>query len=301
MPLPQILERFQRLPADPREEEVCARSRLELRFTLELNRTRMFVPAQEPPWRVIRAFQNPQRQAVVHLHNVSGGILAGDSLHLSVEAGMGTRVQVTSVGATRIYRQRPGRETARMVTSICVGDGALLEYLPDMLIPFAGSRFSQSTAISLGSNAGFIGWETLAAGRIAGGEEFGFDFYGSESSVSADARPIAMERYSIRPSSRDPRSAARWGRFRYSSTMYICHTGVERSRWMSLESQLNDHAFERTRHASRWGVSTLIAGGLVIRGMALEAHQITAGLFSFWEMAKQEIWGEPATPPRKIN
>ena len=69
----------------------------------------MFVPVQEPPWRAIRAFPNPQHQAVVHLHNVSGGILSGDSLCLSIEAGPSTRVQVTSVGATRIYRQRAGR------------------------------------------------------------------------------------------------------------------------------------------------------------------------------------------------
>ena len=42
---------------------------------------------------------------------------------------LSTRVQVTSVGATRIYRQRAGRATARLSTSIRVGDGAMLEYL----------------------------------------------------------------------------------------------------------------------------------------------------------------------------
>src|SRR6266566_4187571 len=81
-------------------------SLLDLRFSLENDSTRMRVFRQDPPWRAIRAFQNPQRQAVVHLHNVSGGILAGDLLDLSLEAGKATRVQVTSVGATRIYRRR---------------------------------------------------------------------------------------------------------------------------------------------------------------------------------------------------
>jgi urease accessory protein len=276
-------------------------SRLELRFTLDGSRTRMFVPAQEPPWRAIRAFQNPQRQAVVHLHNVSGGVLSGDSLRLSIEAGTSTRVQVTSVGATRIYRQRPGRAVARLFASIRVDDGAMLEYLPDVIIPFSGSRFSQSTAVSLGPNAGFIGWETVAAGRIASGEEFGFDFFHSECSVCSGTRPLALERYSLTPSTRDPRSIARWGRFRYLATLYICHTGVAQPRWIGLESRLNDLAFLQTCHATRWGVSTLIAGGLVVRGLALEAHQVTAGLHTFWDLAKQELWGEAAIPPRKIN
>ena len=55
---------------------------------------------------------NAQRQAVVPLHNVSGGVLAGDSLRLSIDAGSSTLVQVTSVGATRVYRHRAGRRTA---------------------------------------------------------------------------------------------------------------------------------------------------------------------------------------------
>jgi urease accessory protein len=274
---------------------------MELKFTLDGTCTRMFVPVQEPPWRAVRAFQNPQRQAVVHLHNVSGGILSGDSLHLSIEAGTSTRVQVTSVGATRIYRQRSGGAMARLFTSIRVGDGAMLEYLPDAVIPFSGSRFSQSTAVSLGPNAGFIGWETLAAGRIASGEVFGFDFFHTEWSVCSDTRPLALERYSLTPAARDPRSIARWGRFRYSATLYICHTGVAQPRWIDLESRLNDLAFRQTSHASRWGVSTLVAGGLVIRGLALEAHQITTVLYTFWDLAKQELWGEHAIPPRKIN
>lgn len=261
----------------------------------------MFVAAQEPPWRAIRAFPNAQRQAVVHLHNVSGGILSGDSLCLSIEAGPATRVQITSVGATRIYRQRAGSATARLSTSIRVGDGAMLEYLPDVVIPFSGSRFSQSMAVLLGANAGLVAWETLAAGRIAGGEEFAFDFLHSECSVSSGARPLALERYSLTPSARDPRSAARWGRFRYSATLYICHTGVVPSRWLELESRLNDLAFRETCHQSRWGVSALAAGGLVIRGLALEAHHITTGLYTFWDLAKQELWGERAIPPRKIN
>lgn len=278
-----------------------AASRLRLTFTQAGGLTRLFVRTQEPPWRAIRAFHNRQHEAVVHLHNVSGGILSGDSLHLSIEAGPAARVQITSVGATRIYRHRPGRATAHLSTSIQVADDALLEYLPDAVIPFAGSRFSQSTAVSLGRSAGFIGWEILAAGRVAGGEEFAFDSFRSECEIRCGTRPLALERYTLAPSVRDPRSAARWGRFRYSATLYVCHTGVAPPRWIELESRLNELAFGRTSHAERWGVTTLIAGGIVIRGLALEAHQVAAGLNAFWGHAKQDLWGEPAIAPRKIN
>ncbi len=278
-----------------------APSLLELRFTPDGAFTRMLVLTQQPPWRAIRAFPNSQQQALVHLHNVSGGVLAGDSLRISIDAAPGARVQVTSVGATRIYRHRPDRPAARLSTSIRVREGAMLENLPDVVIPFAGSRFSQSTTVSLGRNAGFIGWETIAAGRIASGEIFGFDFLHSELNVHSEIRPLALERWSLTPSARPSESVARWGRFHYTTALYVCHTGLAETRWLDLEGRLSRLAMETSSQSARWGVSALVANGLVVRGLALEAHQITTGLQTFWDRAKQDIWGEAAVPPRKIN
>ena len=295
-----VLKRSPRLAGHMPDRGDCVPNLLDLRFIPDGTSTRMFVLTQQPPWRAIRAFQNSLGQALVHLHNVSGGILSGDSRHLAIAAAPGARVQVTSVGATRVYRHRPGRAVARLSTAIQVGEDAMVEYLPEAVIPFASSRFSQATTVSLGRNAGFIGWESIAAGRIAGGEEFAFDFLHSELCVRSDVRPLAIERWSLTPSTGAPRSAARWGRFRYTASLYVCHTGVAQPRWLDLESCLNRLATAHTSQSARWGVSTLIANGLVVRGMALEAHQITAGLRTFWEHAKQEIWGEPAVPPRKI-
>lgn len=276
-------------------------SRLKLSFAREGDCTRMLVLEQEPPWRAVRAFRNARDEALVHLHNVSGGVLGGDSLDLSIDAALSSRVQVTSVGATRIYRRRRDRPAASLCTAIRIGDGALLEYVPDAIIPFAGSRFSQSTSVSLARNAGFIGWETIAAGRIASGEVFAFDFFYSECMIRSETRPLALERYRLIPADRDPRSPARWGRFRYTTTLYVCHTGVPQQRWRDLEWRLNELAMNRNSASERWGVSTLVANGLVVRGLAVEAHEIAAGLNTFWTHSKQEIWSEPAIPPRKIN
>jgi urease accessory protein len=283
----------------PRANESARR--LHLQFVPDGGRTRMSIGLQDQPWRVIRAFPNPLGQAVVHLHNVSGGVLSGDSLDLRIDAEPSSRVQITTAGATRIYRRRPGQEAARISTSIRIDAGAFLEYLPDATIPFSGSNFSQSTAIFLGPGAGYIGWDIIAAGRIARGERFQFDRFHSEYAIHCAARPLALERYVLEPSIRNAASAARWGKFCYTSTLYVCHTGVADSKWAAVEARLNDFAYARTTPDERWGVSALISGGLVVRGLASEAYRIPDGLNAFWALAKQEVWGEPAIPPRKIN
>ena len=89
---------------------------LALDFSLRDGRTAMRVVRQEPPWRALRAFSNAAGEALVHLHNVSGGVLGGDQLRLEVALAAGTQAQITTVGATRVQRHRTGEQDANQTT-----------------------------------------------------------------------------------------------------------------------------------------------------------------------------------------
>lgn len=93
------------------------------------------VGEQTPPLRMIRAFALADGAALAHLHNVSGGVLGGDRLRVNLTVQPRAQAQVTTAGATRVYRHRRGYPDAEQTTTIDVGEGALLEYLPDVLIP----------------------------------------------------------------------------------------------------------------------------------------------------------------------
>jgi len=69
--------------------------------------TVLTVCEQHPPLKVVRAFHLEDGGCLVHLHNLSGGVLGGDCLELKVEVGPEAIVQLTSTGATRLYRSRP--------------------------------------------------------------------------------------------------------------------------------------------------------------------------------------------------
>ena len=75
--------------------------------------------------------------------------LGGDTLHIAVDVGPQAYVQLTSTSATRLYRSSPNMPIAMQSSEIHVQETALLEYLPDPLIPFAGSRYKQQTRITL--------------------------------------------------------------------------------------------------------------------------------------------------------
>jgi urease accessory protein len=237
---------------------------------------------------------------LVHLHNVSGGIVGGDGLSFEVAVGQRAQAQITAIGATRIYRCKRASWPASQTTKLTIEKDALLEFLPDIVIPFKGSRFSQKTEVYLQDGGGLIWWETLSAGRISSGEVFAFDELALDASIYSKETPIAFERYSLCPSRSDLSSPARFGKYFYSTTMYICRVDEERGKWRALEDELNLLGMELTESGAKWGASSLIKDGVVVRGMARTAQEVSEGLWKMWKTGKERIWGRPALLPRKI-
>jgi urease accessory protein len=257
---------------------------------------------QESPLKVVRAFTLDDGSALAHLHNVSGGLLGGDRLALSVRVGAGASVQLTTAGATRVYRPREEAHTVTQLNEISVGENALLEYVPDAIIPFAGARYSQRTTIQLGSGAGLFWWEILAPGREARGEIFEYERVEMKADLVALGRPIAAERVCLEPRRRNISDLARLGPYRYWGTFYVCRVGLSAQTWLAAEQRLRDVAASLTRSGEMlFGVSALVAHGLVIRCLARRGRGVMDALHSLWNAAKLFLYDREAVPPRKVN
>jgi urease accessory protein len=297
-----VLHSFAGVGVDaPRPYRDAAVHQLKARLALEFagRPTRLRVRQQDPPWKVVRAFPDAGGGVLVHLHNVSGGVLGGDQLSLEISAAAGSRVQITSTGATRLYRQRVGGEDSLQSVSIEIGDGAMLEYLPDPLIPFAGSQHVQRTRVSLGQEAMLFWWETIAPGRRAAGERFAFDRLRIATSVDVADRPAVREAFVMEPARRSPGSVARMGRFEYLATFYAMAEGVAADRWCELENMLNER-LSIERRDEWWGASTLANSGVVVRGLTCSPRGIAAILAEVWGIARLFLTGENAMAPRKV-
>jgi urease accessory protein len=261
----------------------------------------MFVDAQQPPWRVVRAFAQDNGSALVHLHNVSGGVLSGDHLSLSVDLGRASAALVTNTGATRLYRHRAGLPDSEQHSTIRVGEGALLEYLPDPLIPFAGSRHLQRTSVSLAAKATLLWWEVLAPGRQAMGETFAFDRLRLQTEVRSPSRPLLLEKMLLEPAVRPLPSLARMGTYSYAANFYAFSVGLPSSKWSELEGGIQELCSARSRPGVMiWGTSTLAADGIAVRGLSVSARELPATLAAIWKVTKRFLTGEDAVLPRKV-
>ena len=245
------------------------------------SRTVLASAEQRAPLAVVRAFALDGGGALVHLHNLSGGVLGGDRLRLELEVGPGAWAQVTTTGATRVYRTLPSAETPIETRVARVASGGLLEYLPDPLIPFAGVRYRQETRIDLEPEAGLFWWETVAPGRAARGEIFGYERLDLRLEIRAGGRLAAMERARLEPRQRPLDSPARLGPYRYFATFYAWGRKVARSR--SAAGGACRRAFGRRRcglgreHARRRGPGCARAGAPGARSSARVVRALARG------------------------
>jgi len=279
-----------------------ASARLHLSFESSTNgETVVRVKQQQPPWRVVRGFRAPSGEMLAHLHNLSGGILDTDSLHCQVDVAPQAQAQVTSTGATRVYRSRTIDRIASQHMLARVAAGGYLEFLPDQLIPFAGSRFEQTLRAELGDGASLICWDRIAPGREASGEVFHFESLASNFELLVNEEPVALERWALTPALQRLDSIARLGPFHHFASCYVCRAGEPASYWRSFESQMKIVAGRFSGPEILWGVTSLRAHGVVIRGVAMSGRTLASGLVEMWKAAKWSLCGRVATLPRKVH
>lgn len=258
--------------------------------------------AQEPPLRIVRPFALEDGSVLVHLHNVSGGLLGGDRLMTSVNVGAGASLQLTTTGATRVYRSKQDDAATLQVNRFTVSRDALLEYVPDAIIPFAGSKFRQETSVDLEKGGGLLWWEILAPGRSARSELFEYDSVELKTDLKADGQMIAADNVKIEPKRSDISSVARLGRYRYWTAFYIVRVGLDAGFWPTAEQRVREVIGRFCRSSEElWGVSTLAAHGLVVRGLTRSGANLLSNLRAIWFEAKLLLYGREAIPPRKIN
>lgn len=111
--------------------------------------------------------------AYMYVISPSGGVLQGDTYRMEVSLDNGAHAHLTTQGATRVYKMEEGFATQEI--NIVAGAGCYLEYMPDQIIPYAGSRFYQKTAIRAHEDATVVYSEIVTPGRVASGERFGYD------------------------------------------------------------------------------------------------------------------------------
>ena len=146
-------------------------ARLDLSFERDASRTVLADRRHLGPLRVQKALypEGPEVCQAIIVHPPAG-IVGGDRLAIAIDVGARAHAQITTPGAAKWYRSAGVDAVAS--TKLAVGNGSVLEWLPQESLLFDGARAAITLRIDLAADARFVGWDIVGLGRTASGERF---------------------------------------------------------------------------------------------------------------------------------
>jgi urease accessory protein len=230
--------------------------------------------------------------AALLLLNPTGGLLGGDRLEARVELGPGAHACLSTPSATRVYRSEI---PAVQRFSATLGPGAVLEWLPDHVIPSCGARLVQSTDVALGAGATVLVADAWATGRLARSEPWGFRALDTALAVRDDGGLLLRERAVL-----DHAGFAGLGGaegFGYVGTFAALRAGD--APWPELADALADD-LPRAAPEARSGVTVLGRGGILARLLCPSAPVLDALVRAIWARCRERLLGLPPLDLRKL-
>lgn len=275
---------------------VGRKGELTLEYVRQGSRTVLSRSSCRTPWHLFPPiYLDGTGCAYTLLLNPSGGLVGGDHLAIDLSLGARAHVLVSTPTANKVYRSlgAPSAQAAQ----VSVGPGAILEWILEPTIPFAGSRFRQVVHVTLAPGATAVLWDAIASGRIAGGERWAFTSLDNEIRIAAASGASVSERYTLRPDD----SVGGVGLvepWNYVASLYAVGDAVGEETWKRLEENL---ARILDQHSGRilGGVSQPAAPGLAVKLVARSAPDLAAVLQSLWAAVRRVLWNLPLVVWRK--
>ena len=233
--------------------------------------------------------------AVVSMLNPTGGLVGGDRLAIDVRAGAAAHAVLTTPSATRVYRAE-GPPTVQTVR-LSIGPRAIVEWVPDHTIPFAGSALRQTIDVELDETAGLILVDAFAAGRVAVGEAWRFALLESAISVRDRSGWLLHDRFVLRGRAADDGVALDGLGFAESRTYFasiVIVGAFERERFALEVGSLG-----ATDAATMVGVAILPRRGALVRCLAPSAPALLDAVAGSWRLARRALLGLPPLALRK--
>ncbi len=258
---------------------------LRLLFTEESGKSVLAESFSRMPFRVFPPFSSPASGAAyTYIVNPTPGFLGGDRAKIEILLEPGAHAVIAGPSATKILHTSPDR--AEQTTNIHLADGAILEYLPSYVIPFAGARFTQRTVVHIESTSTCLLLDWFSTGRTSRGERLAFESYDNATIVMCGERPVICERLLLEPANEAYGVPCRLESYAVSASLYLIHGCSPLSRHL-----LDDVRDVLGRSAALAGASDLDGNGMVIKVLGATAPSVQNALIPAIGLLRKNLFG----------
>ncbi|HZV75883.1 MAG TPA: urease accessory protein UreD [Conexibacter sp.] len=297
-PLPDTVAAYASIPdtlAAGRPGKVAV---LDLAFGPVDGRTELLRRYQKSPLQIMRPlYFDPARpdMAIVLAMSAGAGMVQGDRYRIDAVCEPGSALHLTTQAATKVMRM--DADYATSAVNLSAAEDCLLEYLPDPIIPCAGSRSYHRTRVSIARGATAIVGETVRAGRLAHGERHAYDVLATDLEIRRpDGVPLVLDRIRLAPGER-PGGLDGPGVLGGEDQLASLHVVSDRAPATGIADALRAALRDA---AVRWGVSVLPGDcGAWVRILGSSSPAVDRAMRDAWDGARRLLTGTPAPRLRK--
>ena len=228
----------------------------------------------------------------VFIQSPTGGVAQGDRHDVSITVGDEAVAHVSTQSSTKVQSMTCNYAAAD--TTLSVGAGGHLDYVPEPTILHADARYLQELTVDLAPGATAVVSDVVVPGRLARGERFAFERYLSRVRGSGPDGLLFEDATHLTPADGEPTAPGVLGEFTVYGTTFVLAPDHD-------ESELSDtlHAAV-TDGEARAGATALPNGaGVAVRALGDRAETVQATLHAAWDHARQELVDAPAPSGRK--
>lgn len=261
------------------------RGELKLRVALKEGYTVLKDAYNQVPLKIAKPFYlEPETgELFIYQMNPAGGMVQGDNYHLEIELEAGSRVFLTTQSATKIYRSPDSY--AYQVNRFKLGEGAILEYFPDPVIPFAGSKFIGETEVHLSQGSTAFISEVVTPGRTARDEIFQFDSYHSKTKVYLNGDLIFWDNWRIVPSRQPLHSLGMYEGFTCQGNLFVFSEQVSQD----LADKLHESCTSRPEIMA--SASLTAKNGIALRLLGNRSVDLEKAIMVCWDIVRLDLLG----------
>jgi urease accessory protein len=238
------------------------------------------------PLHVQKSLYPEQDVCHTYILHPPGGVAGGDQLTINVVAEKNAHALITTPASNKFYRT--ANEVSIVRQSIDVSSDAIVEWLPQDSIMFAGCQVDMRTRVNLEQEAKFIGWEITCLGRPASGETFSQGCCKQKFELYRNYRPLHIETASIAGGGEILN--ANWGLAGYTVTGLMLVSNADKN-MLELARTIDQDTPCLT-------AVTLKGELLLVRCLARQGMEARDYLTRVWSAIRPQLLKREATIPR---
>ena len=228
----------------------------------------------------------------VFVQSPTGGVAQGDRHDVDVAVGPDAVAHVSTQSSTKV--QSMNANYAAADTALSVESGAHLDYVPEPTILHEDARYCAETTLDVAADATAVLTDIVVPGRLARGEAFDFERYGSRVRAQGPEGLLFEDATHLVPADYDASAPGVLGEFDVHGTLFAVAPGADAG---ALSDALHDAVADCEARA---GATELPNGaGAVVRALGGSAEPTQAALHAAWDCARRELVDQPAPVGRK--